>query len=215
MARDETLLHRIHSTRAGFAELMQTFAASGAVASTPAATAIYTDTSPRMLIEPEFDAGYYLEFNEDVRLSGMDPFEHFLLHGAAELRNPNTWFDTGFYVRNNADVVDADVNPFWHYLAHGKAEGRKPTRRHHAERAILAQVMPPTARWVGAPPDDAFRHTLGSLRSLIADRLKRSAGLTVAVSHDRYTHSVGGVQILVSDEQKAFNNGNDTNCLKF
>lgn len=90
----------------------------------PAQAGALPGTTPRTLIAPEFDAAYYLECNEDVRLSGMDPFEHFLLHGAAELRNPNAWFDTGFYVRNNADVVDAEVNPFWHYLAQGRA-GRR------------------------------------------------------------------------------------------
>lgn len=198
-------LPRIHSTRAGYVELMQTCAALQANETTRVTTAADTDATPRALIEPEFDALYYLENNEDVRASGMDPLEHFLLHGADELRNPNAWFDTGFYVRNNADVVDADVNPFWHFLAQGKAEGRQPARRHQAERAILAQAEPPTDRWVGAPPDDAVRHTPDSLRSVFADRLMHSAGLTVAISHDRYTHSVGGVQILVSDEQQAFN----------
>lgn len=200
----ETRLDRIHSTRPGFVELMQSQAASQSNA-TASVAAVDPDVTPRRLIELGFDAVYYLEYNDDVRLSGMDPLEHFLEHGANELRNPNAWFDTGFYVRDNADVVDSEVNPFWHYLAQGKAEGRQPARRHQAERAILAQAMPPADRWVGAPPDDAFRHTLDSLRSAVAERVMHGAGLTVSVSHDRYTHSVGGVQILVSDEQTAFN----------
>ncbi len=139
----------------------------------------------------------------------MDPFEHFLLHGAAELRNPNAWFDTGFYVRSNADVDDAEVNPFWHYLAHGKAEGRQPAPRRQAERAALAQAMPATNRGVGTPPDVPLQAP-DALRAAVADRLAGTTGLTVSVSHDCYTHSVGGVQILVSDEQKAFNARNET-----
>lgn len=194
------------STRPGFAALMHGHDA--AVHTMPPAPVI-TDSTPRAVIAPEFDAAYYLENNEDVRLSDMDPFEHFLLHGAAELRNPNAWFDTGFYLRNNADVLDAELNPFWHYLAHGKAEGRQPAPRRRAERIILAQAVPATARWVGMPPSDPPQ-ALEALRAMVAERLAGTAGLTVAVSHDRYTHSVGGVQILVADEQAAFNGRHET-----
>ena len=195
----------IRSTRPGFAALMRDHAAGAAPPHAPAAA----DATPRALIAPEFDAAYYLDNNGDVRDSGMDPFEHFLLHGAAELRNPNAWFDTGFYVRSNADVVDAEVNPFWHYLAHGKAEGRQPAPRRQGERAVLAQAMPATARWVGTPPGDPPQSP-NALRAAVADQLASTAGLVVSVSHDRYTQSVGGVQILVSDEQKAFNARNET-----
>jgi len=197
----------IRCTRLGFADLMQAHATARRSAAAPMPTA--APATPRTLIAPEFDAAYYLENNEDVRLSGMDPFEHFLLHGAAELHNPNSWFDTGFYVRNNADVVDAEVNPFWHYLAHGKAEGREPAARRQAERATLAQAVPPTARWAGSAPDDASSPGMDALRSIVAGRLEGRSGLTLSVSHDRYTHSVGGVQILVSDEQAAFNGRNE------
>ena len=192
------------STRPGVAALMRDHAAGAAPPHAPLA-----DAAPRTLMATEFDAAHYLDNNADVRDSGMDPFEHFLLHGAAELRNPNAWFDTGFYVRSNADVVDAEVNPFWHYLAHGKGEGRQPAPRRQAERAALAQATPATARWVGTPPD-APPQAPDALRAAVADRLAGTAGLTVSVSHDRYTHSVGGVQILVSDEQKAFNARNET-----
>ena len=197
----------IRSTRTGFAALMRDHAAAAASPS-PSAPAI-TDFTPRTLIAPEFDAAYYLATNEDVRESGMDPFEHFMLHGADELRNPNAWFDIGFYVRNNADVVDAEVNPFWHYLAHGKAEGRQPAPRRQAERAVLAQAVAAKARWAGTPPDDPPQAP-DALRATLADRLASTSGLTVSVSHDRYTHSTGGVQILVADEQAAFNARNET-----
>ncbi len=195
----------IRSTRPGVAALMREHAAAGGPPPAPA----IADFTPRALIAPEFDAACYLDNNEDVRESGMDPFEHFMLHGADELRNPNAWFDTGFYVRNNADVVDAEVNPFWHYLAHGRGEGRHPAPRRQAERAVLAQAMPATARWVGTPPNEPLQ-TPDALRAAIADRLASTSGLTVSVSHDRYTHSTGGVQILVADEQAAFNARNET-----
>lgn len=194
----------IRSTRPGAAALLRDHDAAARDA-----PAVPAGATPRMLIAPEFDAAHYLDNNEDVRFSGMDPFEHFLTHGAAELRNPNAWFDIGFYVRNNADVVDAEVNPFWHYLAHGKAEGRQPAPRRQAERMALAQAAPATARWVGPPPGDRPQAP-DVLRASVAERLAGTAGLTVSVSHDRYTQSVGGVQILVADEQAAFNARNET-----
>jgi hypothetical protein len=200
----------IRSTRPGFSEMMQAHEAAQLNAAAQQPPAPIPIATPHALIAPEFDAAYYLENNEDVRLSGMDPLEHFMLHGAAELRNPNAWFETGFYVRGNADVVDADVNPFWHYLAHGKAERRQPAPQRRAERLTLAQAVPASARWIGAPPDDAPRLDPEALRSIIGARLPGTAGLTVSVSHDRYTESVGGVQILVADEQAAFNRRNET-----
>ena len=168
------------------------------------------DSTPRALITPEFDAAHYLANHEDVRLSDMDPLEHFMLHGAAELRNPNAWFDTGFYVRNNSEVVDAEVNPFWHYLAHGKAAGRRPGPQRQADRATLLRSMPASARWVGAQPVDVPRLDFDTLRSTIAARILGTAGITLSISHDRYTESVGGVQILTADEQAAFNCQNET-----
>lgn len=167
------------------------------------------DSTPLALITPEFDAAHYLANNEDVRQSDMDPLEHFMLHGAAELRNPNAWFDTGFYVRDNSEVVDAEVNPFWHYLAHGRAAGRRPGPQRQAERATLARAMPASARWAGTQPADASGLDFDTLRSTIAARLPGTAGVVLSISHDRYTESVGGVQILVADEQAAFNRQNE------
>ena len=162
-------------------------------------------STPHALIAPEFDTAYYLANNEDVRLSDMQPLEHFMLHGAAELRNPTAWFDTGYYIRTNSDVVDADVNPFWHYLAHGRAEGRKPAPERLAERATLAGAIPANARWAVAQPLDLPSLAPGPLRTAVCSYLPGTAGISVSVSHDRYTQSVGGVQILVADEQAAFN----------
>jgi len=210
VARTTLARYAIQSTRPGFGEMMQVQPVLQSKVVKTEQLSLLAPATPHALIAPEFDAVYYLTSNEDVRLSTMDPLDHFLLHGAAELRNPNAWFDTGFYVRTNADVVDADVNPFWHYLAHGRAEGRQPGHKRHAERATLARAKPANARWVGAPPDDAPRLTPDSLRATIAGCLPGTAGFNVSVSHDRYTHSVGGVQILVADEQTAFNRQNET-----
>jgi len=156
--------YAVQCTRPGFIELMQSHAATQLQLAAQRSVLNTPNSTPLALVASEFDAAHYLAHNEDVRLSTMEPLEHFMLHGADELRNPNAWFDTGFYVRTNSDVVDADINPFWHYLAHGKAEGRKPNPQRQAERATLALAVPASARWVGAQPVDAPRLAYGSPR---------------------------------------------------
>jgi hypothetical protein len=46
----------------------------------------------------EFDAAWYLQRYPDIAEAGVDPFEHYLLWGWREGRNPSASFDTGFYV---------------------------------------------------------------------------------------------------------------------
>ncbi|MGI4950589.1 MAG: glycoside hydrolase family 99-like domain-containing protein [Janthinobacterium lividum] len=46
---------------------------------------------------PEFDAAHYLARYPDVAAAGMDPFEHYLVQGAAEDREPSAAFDAAFY----------------------------------------------------------------------------------------------------------------------
>ena len=200
----------IRSTRLGCDELLQAYEAAPAQRGATQPAPCVAEGLPLDLIASEFDAAYYLANNDDVRSSVMDPLEHFMLHGADELRNPNAWFDTGFYVRTNSDLDDTDINPFWHYLAHGRAEGRKPGPQRKAERATLARAVPANARQAGAQPADVLRLAPDSLRAKLAGFLPGASGLTVSVSHDRYTDSVGGVQILVADEQMAFNRQNET-----
>ncbi|HEY4251348.1 MAG TPA: 5'-nucleotidase C-terminal domain-containing protein, partial [Roseomonas sp.] len=71
-----------------------------------------------------FDSTLYLQHNQDVRDSGMDPLEHYNLFGWHEGRDPNPFFDTSGYLTANPDVAAAGVNPFQHYLQYGAAEGR-------------------------------------------------------------------------------------------
>jgi len=63
---------------------------------------------------PEFDAAWYLEHYPDVAAAGADPFEHYLLWGWREGRNPSAAFDTRFYVRRYMDPGQ-DENPLLHY----------------------------------------------------------------------------------------------------
>jgi SAM-dependent methyltransferase len=80
------------------------------------------------LIAPSglFDSDWYLERNDDVRAAGINPLVHYLLHGAAEGRDPNPLFDTDWYLNRYPDVRAAGANPLVHYLRYGAAEGRDP-----------------------------------------------------------------------------------------
>jgi lipopolysaccharide biosynthesis protein len=71
-----------------------------------------------------FDVKYYLFQYSDVRVSGIDPIDHYIKHGAAERRNPSAAFDTSFYLERYKDVRDSRINPLVHYILHGKDEGR-------------------------------------------------------------------------------------------
>jgi len=71
-----------------------------------------------------FDDAWYLAVNPDVRDSGADPIEHYLVHGATEGRDPGGEFQTRFYLEAYPDVAGAGINPLVHYILHGAAEGR-------------------------------------------------------------------------------------------
>jgi hypothetical protein len=72
-----------------------------------------------------FDADWYLQTYRDVSQDAADPAEHYLLHGAAEGRNPGPLFDTRFYLKTHADVRESGANPLLHFVRYGKREGRK------------------------------------------------------------------------------------------
>lgn len=63
-----------------------------------------------------FDADWYLAEYPDVANTGMDPAEHYLLHGASEGRNPGPEFSTHQYLFEHPDLVDSDENPLLHFL---------------------------------------------------------------------------------------------------
>ena len=76
---------------------------------------------------PEFDAAHYLARYPDVAAVGMDPFEHYLVQGAAEDREPSPAFDARFYrhryLRHTPDIV-----PLLHYRQNRHVPGVFATR---------------------------------------------------------------------------------------
>jgi glycosyltransferase involved in cell wall biosynthesis len=79
----------------------------------------------KKFVEQKFDAKFYLQNNEDVRLANIDPFIHYYYHGWKEERSPNANFNIRSYFINNPDVKRASIEPYGHYLQFGKEEGRR------------------------------------------------------------------------------------------
>lgn len=71
-----------------------------------------------------FDGDWYRQRYPDVAQAGVDPVEHYLLHGASESRDPGPSFSTARYLADHPDVAEAGLNPLVHYLAFGREEGR-------------------------------------------------------------------------------------------
>jgi CDP-glycerol glycerophosphotransferase len=92
-----------------------------------------------------FDRQWYLDSYADVAISGMDPIEHYVRHGAAEGRDPCAEFDSWFYLGENPDVAHAGLNPFRHYIETGLAEGRPgvpAARRKITEGPLVSIIIP-------------------------------------------------------------------------
>ena len=87
---------------------------------------------------PEFDAAYYLAQYPDIAAAGVDPFEHFLLYGYREGRNPSAAFDTGFYIHRYLDPA-TDENPVIHYRRHRHAL-RLHTRPAEGDADVFEEV---------------------------------------------------------------------------
>ena len=71
-----------------------------------------------------FDPDWYRAEYPDVAVSGTDPVDHYLRHGAAEGRNPNGIFNTRWYAMRYPDVHASGMNPFLHFVLYGCREGR-------------------------------------------------------------------------------------------
>jgi len=78
------------------------------------------------LVRENFDEVYYLENNQDIVDSGINPFDHYMEFGWKEGRSPNSWFSPSFYLHMYLDVKQNGAEPLGHYLQYGRIEGRLP-----------------------------------------------------------------------------------------
>ena len=87
---------------------------------------------------PEFDPVHYLSQSPDVADAGMDPFEHYLIIGAAEGREPSTAIDVGYYRARYLSALP-HANPLVHYRRHRHEPGIFATQS--AEQAGIPQQI--------------------------------------------------------------------------
>lgn len=90
---------------------------------------------------PEFDVRYYLEANQDISASGLNPLLHYLQHGAREYRSCGFYLDTSWYARINSDIPDGAVHALTHYRHHGRHEGRQPNALFDPHHYLLQRPL--------------------------------------------------------------------------
>jgi hypothetical protein len=94
---------------------------------------------------PEFDPAFYGRTRRDVAASGMDPFEHYILHGSREGFSPSARFDSGFYRRTY--LRGQTIEPLLHYRAVRAAQPVVAT----AEAALRQALQPGSANRLRFP----------------------------------------------------------------
>jgi hypothetical protein len=80
---------------------------------------------------PFFSTAYYLQANEDIRKTKINPHFHYIEYGEKEGRCPNAYFIPAVYLRLNTDLANWDKSLLSHYILLGRDEGR-----HYYERII-------------------------------------------------------------------------------
>jgi hypothetical protein len=154
------------------------------------------------LLAPEFDAAYYLALNPDIASSGMDPIEHFLIHGAAEGRDPHPGFSVRDYLEAYPDIAAAGINPFVHYVRTGRAEGRLPRHQLGFRYDLVSEAAPvePRVRHAAWKSREATVDAAAVLAEALAESRSSLRDLHITFSHDDYSANVGGVQLCLQRE---------------
>jgi glycosyltransferase involved in cell wall biosynthesis len=72
-----------------------------------------------------YDENYQLQTYADLKSGRGWAFEHFLIHGVREGRNPNPLFANSWYLDSHS-FASRPPRAFYHYLLHGAAAGWRP-----------------------------------------------------------------------------------------
>jgi glycosyltransferase involved in cell wall biosynthesis len=127
-------------------------------------------------VRAAFDQTYYLARYPDIQASGVDPFEHYMLIGWREGRDPSPDFSTTFYLMHSSDIAAAGMNPFVHWVLHGIEEKRQALSFHHRitskEYAPKVSAIVPNynhARFLSRRIESILRQTYRNLEILILD----------------------------------------------
>ena len=76
---------------------------------------------------PLFDKTWYFSKYPEATRLGISAAEHYLRHGALEMRQPSIYFDPQYYlVEQSPELQGTGLNPLIHFLRTGRDLGRKP-----------------------------------------------------------------------------------------
>jgi GT2 family glycosyltransferase len=73
-----------------------------------------------------FDGEWYLKTYKDVAQAGLDPLDHFVHFGGAELRSPGPRFNARWYLEDHPEVRTSGMEPLRHFLEIGQQKGFEP-----------------------------------------------------------------------------------------
>jgi len=158
-------------------------------------------------IREHFDVAYYLRQCPELAASGVDPVEHYVERGTAELRDPSPDFCTKYYLDTNPDVKASGMNPFLHYVRTGRYEGKTAVFP-GGFRARFLETLQPLEHLVAS-----WRNTSNEPQTLSGNALdailkttlgNRGCNAVLSFGHDDYTKVVGGVQLCLAVEQESF-----------
>lgn len=141
---------------------------------------------------PYFDVKFYLNNNQDVKNSGVDPYYHYSVQGFKEGRAVSYFFDPVFYIKNNKDVDDAGINPVYHYTVSGVKEGR-------ISRNIISKFMPSLSYESKKTTPEVVDNKLGKFI------IKRNKYTHLILVHDDLRSRTGGIQKVVANELREIN----------
>ena len=121
---------------------------------------------------PWWDAGWYLRQYPDLWEGQVNPFTHFMTHGAAEGRDPSPLFSSSAYAVRYAKAlsVSGQRNPLVHFITQGRRLGFEPLPSFQGQQAYMAHR--PTVLLCGhqapAQPFGAERCLVDTARALAA-----------------------------------------------
>lgn len=76
-----------------------------------------------------FDPEWYRTTYPHAVTSGLDPLDHYLVHGIGGRTSPGPNFDGAAYLAANPDVAADGINPLVHYIEYGRRERRPLVRQ--------------------------------------------------------------------------------------
>lgn len=156
------------------------------------------------VIQPHFDAAFYLETNPDIAAMNANPLVHFMFVGWREGRDPSASFSTAHYLADNPDVAEMSINPLLHYVQVGRQEGRSSTHP-SGYKAKLLMANEPFERLVDhwkskAPTEPKKMLCRNEIVKILRELATKNSKLIVSVGHDNFLDVGGGVQLCIQRE---------------